>query len=330
MKKLFAILVLLLFAAVAGWTQTVKLIQDPQGAWEMRIDGKQYFVKAVNWEISPPGTRFMFSLWNESDATIRKVLDTEAELMTAAGINAIKIGPDIPRKWVDYLSSRHGIYVIIHDVFDRWGGSVNGRTYNPTNYFVPELREKLLKDSLAIVDKFKNSSGVIMYMFGDGNGDALYWTGDDTQETINQFGVDPRYRKANALFSLLEQVFEKSKEIDPDRAYGYVTNDLGWVELITDQCPSMDFLGVNMNRGMQAGPDFWRDAKAKINKPVVIASIGSDAWNAKTNREDQYMQAAFTLSQWKDIYQNAYGNGYGNSLGGCVNEWTDNWYKSDY
>ena len=330
MKKAAVFFALFLFVLASGWSQTVRTVQNQDGGWELLVDGKQFFVKGVNWAINPPGTSFTFNLWNESDATIRKVLDTEGALMKEAGINAIKLGPEIPRKWIEYLYNRHGIYTIIHDTFSRWGASANGRWYSPTNYYVEEIRENLRNSSRDIVRKYMDASGVLMFMFGDGNGDGLYWSGEETPDILAKYGVDPRFRKARALFSLLEEVFQSAKELDPYHPVGFVTNDLGWVDLIAEECPSMDFLGVNINRGMQAGPDFWRDARQKINKPVVFASIGCDAWNAKSASEDQYHQAQWITSQWKDIYQNAYGNGRANALGGCVNEWTDNWYKSDY
>ena len=334
MKKKLAVFCILFFTVFTLCAQTVKVVQDRAGAWELQVDGKKFFVKGVIWAPNPPGTSHTFSLWNESDATIRKVLDTEGALMAEAGINAVRIGSDIPRKWVEYLYNRHGIYTIIHDTFSRWGATANGRWYFPTNYYVPQIRENIRKESRAIINRYKDATGVLMYMFGDGNGHGLYWSGsDNTPEIIAQFGVDPRYRKARALFSLLEEVFQMTKELDPYRPVGFLTNDLGWIELIAEECPSMDFLGVNLGGDWgvkQAGPDFWRDARQKINKPIVFGSVGMDAWNAKLGSEDQYAQAEWIASQWKDIYANAYGRGQSNALGGCVNEWTDGWYKTDY
>jgi len=321
---------LLLLFSVNLQAQTVKVSQNSSGGWELLVDNKQFFVKGVVWAVNPPGTSHNFSLWDESDATIRKVIDVEGELMKEAGINAIRVGGEIPRKWVEYMYNKHGIYTILTYDLGRWYG-----TYGHTqNYYDPKVRENIMKTAFNIVNRHKDTSGVLLYMFGDGNGHGLYWTANDNApDVIARFGVDPRFRKSNALFSLTEEVFKQTKELDPYRPVGFLTNDLGWIEHIVDMCPSMDFLGSNFGgdwASKNIAPDFWRDLKQKLNKPLIFASIGADAWNAKLGIEDQYTQAVWIASQWKDIYANAYGRGQSNALGGVVNEWTDGWYKTNY
>jgi len=331
MKKLTAFLVLLFTALAFAQAQIVTTVRDAHGGWELRVDGHRFFVKGVNWSVNPPGTHGVWSLWNESDATVRRVIDAEAQMMVAAGVNAIRVGPDIPARWVEHLYFMWGIHTIVHDVFGRWGTSAEGRFYRPTNFFLPHIREQLLRNSLEIVERFSGVNGVLMYMFGDGNGDGLYWSGDDDHlDIIARFGTNPGLRRGNALFSLLEEVFSEAKRIDPRRLFAFVNNDLGWLPIIADVVPSMDVLAVNMNRGMRAGPDFWQGAASGIDRPVVIASIGVDAWNARLHREDQFHQAVYTLAQWEDIYANAFGHGMSNSLGGVVNAWTDMWYHNDH
>ena len=331
MKKVTAFLVLFFGVLAFAQAQTVTTVRDEHGGWELHVDGRRFFVKGVNWAVNPPGTHGVWSLWNESDATIRRVIDAEAQMMIAAGVNAIRVGPDIPPRWVEHLYFMWGIHTIIHDVFGRWGTSVQGRFYRPTNYFLPHIRDQITHNSLEIVRKYSGVQGVLMYMFGDANGDGLYWSGDDDQaDIIARFGTNPALRRANALFSLLEEVFAEGKRIDPRRLFAFVNNDLGWLPVISNQVPSMDVLAVNMNRGMRAGPDFWAEAAAGIDRPIVIASIGVNAWNSRLYREDQYHQAIYTMAQWEDIYANAFGHGRSNSLGGVVNAWTDIWYFNDH
>ena len=107
-SSIFFVLILLFSANLHA--QTVKVTQNNSGGWELLVDNKQFFVKGVIWSVNPPGTSHNFSLWNESDAAIRKVIDVEGELMKEAGINAIRVGGDIPRKWVEYMYNKHGIY----------------------------------------------------------------------------------------------------------------------------------------------------------------------------------------------------------------------------
>ena len=327
-------LVLFLTVITAGWAQTVKIVQDANGGWEMLVDNKQFFVKGVVWAVNPPGTSHWFNLWDESDRTIRKVLDIEGAQMAEAGINAMRVGGDIPRKWVEYMYNKHGIYTIIQDGMSRWGASANGRYYFPTNYYVQGIRDNVIKTCREILERHKDTTGLLLYMFGDGNGHGFYWPGDDNApDVVAKYGVDPRFRKARSFFSLLEEVCSMAKEIDPYRPVGYLGNDLGWIELIAEECPSIDFLGVNLGGDWgtrAAGDKFWADAREKLDKPIIMGSIGILAWNPKTDQEDQYSQLDWTASLWEDIYQNAYGKGQSNALGGCVSEWADQWYKNDY
>ncbi|MDR2702535.1 MAG: hypothetical protein LBB72_08900 [Spirochaetaceae bacterium] len=333
-RKIAVFCVLLFSVFSSGWSQTVKVVQDRSGGWEMTVDNKRFFVKGVNWSVNPPGVSFIFNLWDESDATIRRVIDAEGALMREAGINAIKVGADIPRKWVEYMYNKHGIYTIINYDMERWGASANGKYYFPTNYYVPGIRDNIRKKAREIVDRYMDAAGVLMYMYGNGNGHGFYFPEHENDpETIAKYGVDPRFRKAKAFFSLLEEVFRITKEADPYRPVGFLTNDLGWIDLLADECPSMDYLGVNLGGDWgtnAAGPKFWQEAREKLNKPIIMGSIGCDAWNSKLNSEDQYYQASWLVSLWKDIYENAYGKGQSNALGACVDEWTDQWYKNDY
>ena len=330
-KKVAAFLALFFVFLAFAHAQVVTTARDAQGGWELHVNGQRFFVRGVSWATNPPGTHYVFNLWNESPDTIRRVIDHDAQMMIAAGVNAVRVGPGIPRMWVEYLFNMYGIHTIIHDVFGRWGTSANGRFYRPTNYFLPHIREQIRRNSLAIVEYYRDVSGVLMYMFGEANGDGLYWSGDDDHpDIIARFGTNPMLRRGNALFSLLEEVFAEAKQIDPNRPFAFVNNDLGWLPVIAEMVPSMDILAVNMTRGAQAGSDFWNEARTVIDRPIILTSLGSDAWNARLNREDQYHQAMWITSQWRDLYANSYGHGVSIGLGGVVNEWTDQWFTNDF
>jgi hypothetical protein len=134
-------------------------------------------------------------------------------------------------------------------------------------------------------------------------------------------------RKARALYSLFEEAMKETRKLDGNHPVGFVNGDAGFLDIIAEECPSLDILGVNMYRGLEAGSSFYETIKTKLDKPLVFTEIGADAWNALENREDQYSQAAYIASQWQEIYSQTYGKGTGNALGGCVFEWTDEWWK---
>ncbi|MCS7151969.1 MAG: T9SS type A sorting domain-containing protein, partial [Endomicrobia bacterium] len=55
--------------------------------------------------------------------------------------------------------------------------------------------------------------------------------------------------------------------------------------------------------------------------------FGCDSWDGRNGKEDEFMQAKYIVSQWRDIERNLTLNG-GVASGGCVFEWTDEWWKS--
>ncbi|MCL2761675.1 MAG: hypothetical protein FWD36_00515 [Treponema sp.] len=336
MKRTALLFVLFLVVLAGAWAQVVKVVQNSNDGWELLVDGKQMFVKGVVFAVNPPGTSFTYNLWNEGDTTIRRVLDYEGELMRAAGINAIRTGPDIPRRWVEYLYNNFDILTLVNYDLERWSG-IYGHT---ANYYDPEVRQNVMKKAYNMVNRYKDASGILGYLFGDGNPEGLYYEGsgkyhDNDPDVARKYGSNPGLRKARALFSLTEDVFQQTKDLDPDRPVGFLTNGLSSIDLIADECPSLDFIACTLGQfydwaAMRTNPDFWREARQKLNKPVIIGSFGAPAWNAKHMREDQYNQALWIVNQWKDMYGNAYGKGQSNNIGGFVSEWTDQWYKNDY
>ena len=54
----------------------------------------------------------------------------------------------------------------------------------------------------------------------------------------------------------------------------------------------------------------------------------SDAYNAKTKREDSKAQAEYLRLQWQEIYEHSYQQGRsGVAIGGLIFQWSDGWWK---
>jgi len=328
-KRTFAAVFLTLVVLVPSRAQMVRTEKDDEGGWQLLADDEPVFVKGVVWSTNPPGTNYNFSLWKEDEKTIKTLIDRDGAMMRELGVNAVRCFNDIPPKWVEYLYERYGIYTIINDLFGRYGTSVNGRWYPATDYAVPEVREVILTGAKATIEKYKDVRGVLMFLFGNENNYGLAWGAGSTIHDLDYGGASVTERKARALYTAFEEAMAAAKRIDPNHPVGIVNGDVGFLNIISEVCVSMDIIGLNLYRGEGAGADFYQRIKAQIDKPIVYAEIGADAWNAKINREDQYNQARYVASQWKEIYENCYGRGASNALGGCVFEWTDEWWKHD-
>ena len=326
MRKIVIFAILFTFVFITANAQVVQTVKATNGSWQLLVDGRPFFVKGVTWSLQPPGTNFTYELWRESDATIRRVIDYDATMMKEIGVNTVRLFSTIPPKWVEYLYNRHGIYTIINDTFGRWGVTVDGRWIFPTDYHNPKVREAVFNAHAATIEKYKDVQGVLMYMYGNENNYGFYWNTAAIEDLPP--GTNLQESRARAFYSLMNDVMVKTKEIDPSKPVGFINGDLGYINIIAEECPSLDILGVNLYRGLRPGAGFWREVQEKLDVPVMFGEIGADAWNSRLEREDQYNQALYTSTQWQDIYENAYGKGRGNAIGGCVFEWVDEWWKA--
>ena len=78
--------------------------------------------------------------------------------------------------------------------------------------------------------------------------------------------------------------------------------DLGYIDVIAEECPNLDIFGTNVYRGISAR-DLYQVVEDKMGLPVMFTEFGADAFNAVTMKEDQLAQARLLLGQWREIYE---------------------------
>lgn len=309
--------------ASAQTIESIEIINDVNG-WKLQVDGDDYYIKGVVWGYSPRGESYKYNLWAEPDQFIKKVLDYEFPLMREAGINTIRTFSLIPPKWVAYIYHEYGIRTVINPLFGRYGQKVNGLWRAETNYAEPVTRQAIKKDTLEIVESYRNTPGILMFALGNENNYGLEWTSYE----IENLPVGERQKeKAKYLYSLFNEVIKGAKQIDGNHPFAIVNGDIQYLNLIRTYCTELDVLGINAYRGVSF-TELWKKVKADHGLPIVLMELGSDAYNAIQNREDQQSQAWMLKGQWQEMYDKSYGNGEeGNSLGGFVFEWRDEWWK---
>lgn len=319
-----ALLVCLSPVAFAVLPYSVELNKDAENGWELLVDGEQLPVNGVVWSFTPIGDDFIYNLWNEEDRFIRRMIDTDGPLLQAMGVRAVRVFTQIPPKWITYLYRRYGIYTIVNDLMGRYGVSVNGRWYPNTDYSMPETRELLLAQARETVEKFKDTPGVLFFIFGNENNYGLQWKSD----AIEDLPVGERQQeRARFLYSLFGEVTAASKEIT-DLPIGIVNGDTQYLTIIAEEASNIDIFGLNVYRGPRNEPIMFQSVATALDKPILYTEFGSDAFNATTQLEDQYNQARFLRSQWKEIYEQSYGKGNSqNIIGGLIFQWMDEWWK---
>lgn len=310
-------------ASFAKSPQVVTTHQDAQG-WKLKVDGKDFYIKGVVWGYSPRGENYTFNLWGQPESTIRKILDYDFSLMQKANVNAIRSFATIPPKWVTYVYEKYGIMTAINPLMGRYGASIGGTWRPNTDYADPLTRKTLKEQVLKDVRKYKDVSGVLMFALGNESNYGLSWK---SFEIENLPKGEQNKARAEFLYSLFNEVIVEGKKIDSKHPFTIVNGDLQYIDIIAKYRKNWDLLGTNTYRGISF-TDLWSKAKAKLDLPVALFEFGSDAFNAKSFREDQVSQGTYLKGQWDEMYQKSYGHRQeGNSIGGFVFQWRDEWWK---
>ena len=323
LRQLVAVAALALASCAVQATDVVSTVKDENG-WKLQVAGSDYFIKGVVWEYTPRGETAGYNLWDEPEEHVRAVLDYDFSRLEDAGVNTIRSFSMLPPKWVTYVYETYGIRTVINPMVGRYGATIGGTYVEFTDYSDDLTRRTLKAETLDLVRKYKDVPGVLMFALGNESNYGLSWA---SFEIENLPEGEQQSAKARYLYSLFNEIVAAGKKIAPDKPFTIVNGDLQYIDLIAELCPDIDLLGSNVYRGRNF-TSLWKDAREKLDLPVVLFEFGSDAYNALERREDPESQARMLRDQWLELYNQAYGNGgQGNSLGGFVFEWRDEWWK---
>ena len=324
----FLAIFLVVYAPLMSQAQAADVVttyQDENG-WKLQVNGSDFYIKGVVWSYVPRNQNFNYNLWRESDGFIRRVLDHDFGLMKAAGVNAIRTFNMIPPEWVSYIYEEHGIMTVINPDLGRYGYSVAGNWVVNTDYSDELTRSVIKSDTLVLVEKYKNTPGLLMFALGNENNYGLSW---QSPEIENLPVGEQNAEKARYLYTLFNEIIEAGKRIDKNHPFAIVNGDIQYINLIAEYLPALDILGSNAYRG-KTFSNMWKEVKTKLDLPLLFMEFGSDAYNARTGSEDMLMQAEILKDQWQEMYSKSYGNGEeGISIGGFVFEWRDEWWKTN-
>ncbi|MFZ1748971.1 MAG: glycoside hydrolase family 2 TIM barrel-domain containing protein, partial [Saprospiraceae bacterium] len=279
----------------------------------------------MNWDYFPIGTNYTYSLWTQADATIMAALDSEMSLLKNMGVNTIRVYTGIPKKWIQYIYEKYGIYTMLNHSFGRYGLSIDGAWVANTDYADPKTISILLKEVKDVAAEYKNTPGLLLYLLGNENNYGLFWEGAETEDIPMEDRKSTQ--KAYPLYRLFNEGAKVMKAADGSHPVALCNGDLLFLDIIAAECQDVDIFGTNMYRGVSFGDAFER-VKKVYGKPILFTEFGADAFNYIANEEDQKSQAYYMVGNWKEIYENAAGVGKtGNSLGGFTFQFSDGWWK---
>jgi len=325
MKKIIFLLTLF-SCSFSSFSQADKVLVDKkQDGLKLKVNGQDLIVNGMNWDYFPIGTNFNYSLWKQPEQVIQKALDDEMGLLKNMGVNTIRVYTGIPKKWIEYIHTNYGIYTMLNHSFGRYGLTLNGAWVANTEYSDAATQKALLKETKEMVEEYKNTKGLLLFLLGNENNYGLFWDGAETED----IPMEDRKStvRAESMYKLFNEATVAMKAIDPSHPVAICNGDLLFLNIIAKECPAVDILGVNVYRGISFG-DLYERVKKEYGKPVLLTEFGSDAFNAVANEEDQNAQAKLLKGNWKEIYENAAGMGKsGNSLGGFTFQFSDGWWK---
>ena len=311
------------FAAEAT---TVEVRKDASGSY-VTVDGEKTLIRGMNWGYMPVGENYTYDFWGRDDAFIEAALRPEMELLRDMGVNAIRQYAVIPPRWVEWIHEEYGIYTMINPLFGRYGITVDGAWVANVDYGNAQVRKAIIADTLAAVNTYKDTEGVLLWLLGNENNYGLHWTSFEIEDLPVGMEDDPKLKNAAALYSLWGEAIAAIKEVDTDHPVSICNGDIQYLELIERYASNLDILGTNVYRGLSAR-DLFARVDESLGVPVLFAEFGADAFDARRGREDHLTQAKYLTAQWEEIYAQSHGRGgVGNAIGGFVFQWSDGWWK---
>lgn len=325
MKKLILILIFCCFSShIQAQSDKVTVMKDKDD-FKLLVNNKPLFVNGMNWNYDPIGTNYSYSLWKQSDDVIKAALDNEMSLLKNMGVNTIRQYVGIQPKWITYIYEKYGIYTMLNHSFGRYGLTLNGNWVPNTEYSDSATRQTLLKETQDMIQEYKNTKGLLLFLLGNENNYGLFWDGAETENIPLKDRKSTK--RAKDMYSLFNDAVVAMKKIDTSHPIAICNGDLLFLDIIAQECKDIDILGTNMYRGVSFGNTF-AEVKSKFNKPILFTEFGADAFNAIDNAEDQKSQAYFMVNNWKEIYENAANLGKsGNAIGGFTFQFSDGWWK---
>ncbi len=329
---LISLLCLLILVQCVQKGSTIKLDQSDTGQI-LLVDDEPFIINGMNWDYIPIGKNAVDArFWEMPDALIKKGLDRELKLLQDMRVNTLRIYTGMPPKWIRYIYEQYGVYTIINHAFGRYGLTIDNEWVEPTIYSDARVGQILLSEIDSIVNVYKDTPGLLMYLLGNENNYGLFWSGAETENIPKGPELDKVIAESRArpMYRLMNKAAQNIHALDPNHPVAICNGDLLFLDIINEECQDVDVFGTNVYRGLSFG-NLFDEVKRVYGKPVLFTEFGADAYDAILQKEDQVAQAEFLKSNWQEIYSNVSGlRNAQNVIGGCTFQFSDGWWKYDF
>ncbi|WP_104734969.1 glycoside hydrolase family 2 TIM barrel-domain containing protein [Hanstruepera ponticola] len=330
MKNNLAGIILFFFTCFSFSQQNMVNVKKDASGMRLMVNGKDFIVNGMNWDYIPIGKNTVDArFWENPDDIIKEGLDTEMSLLKNMGVNVIRQYTGVPARWISYIYEKYGIYTMLNHSFGRYGLTLDGVWTPVTIYDDPKTQEHLLTEVDDLVNEYKNTPGLLMYLLGNENNYGLFWQGAETED----FPDDEKEKeyigetRGRPMYRLMNEAAKRMKAVDESHPVAICNGDVLFIDIVAEECKDVDIYGTNTYRGVSF-TDMFDVVKEKLDMPLLFTEFGADAFNEIEKKEDQKMQAYYMLGNWKEIYENAAGLGKsGISIGGFTFQFSDGWWK---
>jgi hypothetical protein len=301
----------------------VRVHKDQRG-YQLLVDGKPTMVFGMNWDYMPIGQNYTYDFWGKPDDFIIEALDSEMTLLKEMHVNVIRQYLGIPPRWIEYIYEKFGIYTMLNHPVGRYGMTIDGVWVFPVDYSDPRMRSQVKEEIEKLAGEYRDTPGFLMWLLGNENNYGLVWKSTEIENLPKEQRDDA---KAVYLYSLYGEITDLIHRLDTSHPVAIVNGDLGFLNIIKQQCPQIDVFGSNVYRG-PSSTDIFERVEKEMGLPFMYTEFGADAYDAKRDREDHISQARYLQAQWEEIYEQSYGKGRAqNAIGGLIFQWSDGWWK---
>ncbi len=346
-------------------TGKVQLVQFSNRHWQLRVDGKPFFIKGMTYAPTRVGeTPFPETLAKFPNAI------PKANWMWQDTNNNGKI--DAPyESWVDKNRNRVqdedepvvGDFKLLKDMGCNCLRFYHEPEHNKYNYAYlnkPLLRDMYVRYGIRValgdfLGAYCLGSGadpangtdytdpaqcarmkkIVEDMVLDNRDEPyiLLWVlgNENNMPAVNSINAVRTNAYANpaAYLNFVNEVAKMIHQLDPNHPVVTCNNDVVHLNHLRDLAPDIDIFGVNAYKGSAGFGELWQQVYRIYDKPILVTEYGCDCYHPGQG-VNEGEQAIYHEASWKDILYNRAGRGgYGNSIGGIVFEWLDEWWKSN-
>jgi len=334
----------------------VELVQFSNGHWQLRVDGKPFFVKAIAYEPTPVGQSTHDGSrkdWMTADSNANGLIDGPFEswvdenwnneqdpgeaavgdfkLLKDMGVNALRhYHGASSREMLRVAYEKYGMMAIIGDLMGMYAGGSGAKWYEGTDYANPEHLENMRESIRRTVMKHKDEPYLLMWVLSnEGN---YGFPGIPEGKTLpERLGLGSKGKlQPVQMYTFANEMARMIKSMDPEHPVAFSNGETVFIQTSGKLMTDVDVFGANVYRGADGfGYSFWHDVKEYTGKPALITEFGCPAFhNRKTLEEAAALQRNYLRGNWADIYFNRAGSGHGNALGGVLYEFIDEWWKA--